>query len=99
MIMCFYTYNTKYVVMAVLIVAVFLRILLHYSNAAYDVAPLKFILAINKVHRFHHLNTAEVDDVNFALFTTLNRSPVRGLALRYSASDSSRFNCAKPCRQ
>ena len=58
-------------VMALLAVAVVLQLLLQHSNVTYYVGPLKFILAINEVHRFHHLNTAEEGDVNFGLFTTL----------------------------
>jgi len=44
---------------------------LQHSNVAYLTGPLKYILAINVVHRFHHLKTAEEGDVNFGLFTSL----------------------------
>lgn len=58
-------------VLALLAVAVVLQLLLQHSNVAYFAGPLKKVLAINAVHRFHHLNTAEEGDVNFGLFTTL----------------------------
>jgi sterol desaturase/sphingolipid hydroxylase (fatty acid hydroxylase superfamily) len=58
-------------VLSLLAVAVVLQLLLQHSNVAYYAGPLKFILAINAVHRFHHLNTADEGDVNFGLFTTL----------------------------
>lgn len=57
-------------VMTLLATAVALQLLLQHSNVAYYAGPLKFVLAINAVHRFHHLNTAEEGDVNFGLFTT-----------------------------
>ncbi len=52
-------------VMALLVVAVVLQLLLQHSNVAY------YLLAINVVHRFHHLKTAKEGDVNFGLFTNL----------------------------
>lgn len=58
-------------VLMLLVVAVVLQLLLQHSNVAYFTGPLKQILAINAVHRFHHLNTAEEGDVNFGLFTSL----------------------------
>ena len=58
-------------IMLLLVVAVVLQLLLQHSNVAYFSGPLKHILAINSVHRFHHLNTAKEGDVNFGLFTTL----------------------------
>ena len=53
------------------VVAVVLQLLLQHSNVAYFTGPLKYLLAINVVHRFHHLKTAEEGDVNFGLFTNL----------------------------
>jgi sterol desaturase/sphingolipid hydroxylase (fatty acid hydroxylase superfamily) len=35
------------------------------------VGPLRWLLATNEVHRFHHQKEAQVGDVNFGLFTTL----------------------------
>lgn len=58
-------------VFSLLIVAVILQLLLQHSNVAYFSGPLKYLLAINVVHRFHHLKTAEEGDVNFGLFTSL----------------------------
>jgi len=58
-------------VMSLLVVAVVLQLLLQHSNVAYFSGPLKYLLAINVVHRFHHLKTAKQGDVNFGLFTSL----------------------------
>ena len=58
-------------VLMLLVVAVVLQLLLQHSNVAYFTGPLRRVLAINAVHRFHHLNTEEEGDVNFGLFTTL----------------------------
>ena len=58
-------------VMMLLVVAVVLQLLLQHSNVAYFTGPLKFVLAINVVHRFHHLDNAAEGDVNFGLFTSL----------------------------
>lgn len=58
-------------VLMLLVVAVVIQLLLQHSNVAYFTGPLKYFLAINEVHRFHHLNTAAEGDVNFGLFTTL----------------------------
>lgn len=58
-------------IMMLLVVAVVLQLLLQHSNVAYFTGPLKYVLAINVVHRFHHLNNAEEGDVNFGLFTSL----------------------------
>ena len=58
-------------VLMLLIVAVVIQLLLQHSNVAYYSGPLKKILAINSVHRFHHLGTAKEGDVNFGLFTSL----------------------------
>lgn len=56
--------------LSLLIVAVVLQLLLQHSNVAYFVGPLRYFLAVNVLHRFHHLKTAEEGDVNFGLFTT-----------------------------
>jgi sterol desaturase/sphingolipid hydroxylase (fatty acid hydroxylase superfamily) len=58
-------------VLVLLVVAVVIQLILQHSNVAYSSGPFKYLLAINTVHRFHHLNTAEEGDVNFGLFTTL----------------------------
>lgn len=58
-------------VLMLLVIAVVIQLLLQHSNVAYFAGPLKYLLAINQIHRFHHLNTAKEGDVNFGLFTTL----------------------------
>ena len=57
-------------VLQLFVVAVVLQLLLQHSNVAYFVGPLRHVLAVNILHRFHHLKTAEEGDVNFGLFTT-----------------------------
>lgn len=58
-------------VAAALALAVAVQLLLQHSNADYRVGPLKYVLALNEGHRFHHLKWAGVGDVNFGLFTLL----------------------------
>jgi sterol desaturase/sphingolipid hydroxylase (fatty acid hydroxylase superfamily) len=58
-------------VLSLLVVAVVFQLLLQHSNVSYFTGPFKYLLAVNVVHRFHHLKTAEEGDVNFGLFTTL----------------------------
>ena len=57
-------------ILAVLAVAVVIQLLLQHSNVNYFYRPFHRILALNVVHRLHHLNTKE-GNVNFGLFTTL----------------------------
>ncbi|PCH61703.1 MAG: fatty acid hydroxylase [SAR86 cluster bacterium] len=57
-------------VISLLGTAVVLQLLLQHSNVNYCSGVLKHVLAVNCVHRFHHLNTKE-GDVNFGLFTTM----------------------------
>ncbi|KGB54696.1 hypothetical protein FG91_01848 [Sphingopyxis sp. LC81] len=58
-------------VLSLFVVAVLLQLLLQHSNVAYFTGPLKYILAVNVVHRFHHIGNAKEGDVNFGLFTNL----------------------------
>ncbi|GIH79900.1 sterol desaturase family protein [Planobispora longispora] len=58
-------------VASVLALAVAVQLLLQHSNADYRVGALKYVLALNEGHRFHHLKWAGVGDVNFGLFTLL----------------------------
>lgn len=58
-------------VMMLLVVAVTLQLLVQHSNVAYFTGPLKYVLAINVVHRFHHIGNGKEGDVNFGLFTSL----------------------------
>lgn len=57
-------------VLQLLVVAVVLQLLLQHSNVAYFTGPLDRILAVNTVHRFHHLASEKEGNVNFGLFTT-----------------------------
>jgi sterol desaturase/sphingolipid hydroxylase (fatty acid hydroxylase superfamily) len=52
-----------------LAVCVAVQLLLQHSNADYRVGRLRYLLALNEGHRFHHLKWAGVGDVNFGLFT------------------------------
>jgi sterol desaturase/sphingolipid hydroxylase (fatty acid hydroxylase superfamily) len=47
------------------------QLLLQHSNADIRLGPFKYLLATNEVHRFHHLASAGLGDVNFGLFTTI----------------------------
>lgn len=58
-------------VLALLIVASVIQLLLQHSNVNYASGPLKYFLAINQIHRFHHLSSAKEGNVNFGFFTTL----------------------------
>ncbi|WP_216612779.1 sterol desaturase family protein [Myxococcus xanthus] len=49
----------------------FVQLLMQHSNADYTVGPMKYLLALNAGHRFHHLKWAGVGDVNFGFFTHL----------------------------
>ena len=51
--------------------AVAIQLLMQHSNADYSVGPLRYVLALNEGHRFHHLKWAGVGDVNFGLFTLI----------------------------
>jgi len=54
---------------AVVLVAV--QLLVQHSNVDYATGPFDRILAVNVVHRFHHLRWPGVGDVNFGLFFTV----------------------------
>ncbi|MEV7013673.1 sterol desaturase family protein [Streptosporangium sp. NPDC051022] len=56
-------------VASVLALAVAVQLLLQHSNADYRIGTLKYVLALNEGHRFHHLKWAGIGDVNFGLFT------------------------------
>lgn len=58
-------------VASALALAVAVQLLMQHSNADYRVGPLKFVLALNEGHRFHHLKWAGIGDVNFGLFTLI----------------------------
>ncbi len=50
--------------------SVALQLLLQHSNADMRIGPLRHVLALAPLHRFHHQKWAGVGDVNFGLFTT-----------------------------
>ena len=54
-----------------LVFCVAVQLLLQHSNVDYSVGPLRYVLAVSEVHRFHHQKDANLGDVNFGLFTTL----------------------------
>jgi len=54
-----------------LVFCVAVQLLLQHSNVDYRVGPLRYVLAVGEVHRFHHQKDAALGDVNFGLFTTL----------------------------
>lgn len=54
-----------------LVFCVAIQLLLQHSNVDYRVGPLRAVLAVNEIHRFHHQKDPELGDVNFGLFTTL----------------------------
>ena len=56
-------------ILALLAIAVTLQLLTQHSNVDYATGPLKYVLAINCVHRFHHLNNSAEGNVNFGLFS------------------------------
>lgn len=51
--------------------AVAVQLLLQHANADFRIGPLKYLLAVNAVHRFHHIKWPREGDVNFGLFTTI----------------------------
>lgn len=48
-----------------------IQLLLQHSNADVRIGPLRYVLALSPVHRFHHIKWPVEGDVNFGLFTTL----------------------------
>ncbi len=48
-----------------------LQLLLQHSNVDYRLGPLRRVLALAEIHRFHHRGEPGLGDVNFGLFTTL----------------------------
>ncbi len=49
--------------------AITIQLLLQHSNADMILGPLRYILALAPLHRFHHQKWAGIGDVNFGLFT------------------------------
>lgn len=56
---------------ALLALAVALQLLLQHSNVDMKIGPLRHILALAPLHRFHHIKWPGEGDVNFGLFTTI----------------------------
>jgi sterol desaturase/sphingolipid hydroxylase (fatty acid hydroxylase superfamily) len=51
--------------------AISIQLMLQHSNADMRIGPLRYVLALAPLHRFHHQKWAGVGDVNFGLFTNL----------------------------
>ncbi len=51
--------------------AITIQLLLQHSNADMRIGPLRYVLALAPLHRFHHQKWAGIGDVNFGLFTNL----------------------------
>ena len=51
--------------------AIGIQLVLQHTNVDVRVGPLRHVLALSIVHRFHHLKWPEEGDVNFGLFTTI----------------------------
>ncbi len=58
-------------VASAVVVMVAIQLLIQHSNVDYNTGGLHRLLALNRVHRFHHLRWPGVGDVNFGLFLTL----------------------------
>ena len=56
---------------ALLAFAVAIQLLLQHSNVDMKIGPLRHILALAPVHRYHHIKWPVEGDVNFGLFTTI----------------------------
>lgn len=56
---------------ALLAFAVAVQLLLQHSNVDMRIGPLRHVLALAPVHRFHHIKWPGQGDVNFGLFTTI----------------------------
>jgi sterol desaturase/sphingolipid hydroxylase (fatty acid hydroxylase superfamily) len=51
--------------------AVGIQLLVQHSNVDYRARTVRWLVAVNQVHRFHHLKWSGVGDVNFGLFFTV----------------------------
>jgi sterol desaturase/sphingolipid hydroxylase (fatty acid hydroxylase superfamily) len=58
-------------VAALLAFAVAIQLLLQHSNVDVKIGPLRYVLALSPLHRFHHIKWPVEGDVNFGLFTTI----------------------------
>jgi sterol desaturase/sphingolipid hydroxylase (fatty acid hydroxylase superfamily) len=48
-----------------------MQLLMQHTNVDVSIGPLRHVLALSPVHRFHHLKWAAEGDVNFGFFTTI----------------------------
>ena len=51
--------------------AIVIQLLLQHSNVDIRIGPLRQVLVLAPIHRFHHRKGAGIGDVNLGLFTTL----------------------------
>lgn len=51
--------------------AITVQLLLQHSNADMRIGPMRHVLALAPLHRFHHQRWAGIGDVNFGLFTNI----------------------------
>jgi len=58
-------------VAALLAFAISIQLLLQHSNVDVKIGPLRYVLALSPLHRFHHIKWPVEGDVNFGLFTTI----------------------------
>ena len=56
---------------ALLAFAIAIQLLLQHSNVDVKIGPLRHVLALSPLHRFHHIKWPIEGDVNFGLFTTI----------------------------
>jgi len=56
---------------ALLAFAITIQLLLQHSNVDVKIGPIRYVLALSPVHRFHHIKWPIEGDVNFGLFTTI----------------------------
>ena len=56
---------------ALLAFAVAIQLVLQHSNVDVKIGPLRHVLALSPLHRFHHIKWPVDGDVNFGLFTTI----------------------------
>lgn len=54
-----------------LVCCVAIQLLVQHSNVDYRAGAVRWLIAVNQVHRFHHLKWSGVGDVNFGLFFTV----------------------------
>ena len=58
-------------VASALVVCVGVQLLVQHSNVDYHADAVRWLVAVNELHRFHHLKWPGVGDANFGLFFTV----------------------------